>query len=144
MKKMQFTVDIHASKEKVWSVLWEDKTFREWSNLIDEGTFMRGEMVEGGTIQFISGNSGYGVTSLIEKLIPYEFVLLRHTADTQDNGENHRDQEWTGGGESYRVIEKGDVTELRVEFDVPLEQEETFQRVYPEALARIKVLAEGL
>lgn len=30
MKELQFSIEIKASKESVWSTLWEDTTFRHW------------------------------------------------------------------------------------------------------------------
>lgn len=38
MKETQFSIEINAFKERVWTILWGDTTFREWANLIDEGT----------------------------------------------------------------------------------------------------------
>src|SRR5436190_23835555 len=105
MKEMQFTIDIKATKEKVWDTLWQDKTLRQWAGIIDPGTHMVGDLKEGNEIQFISGN-GYGVTSLVEKLTPGKFLLLRHSADTKDNGKQEREKQWTGGKESYRLAEK--------------------------------------
>ncbi|HZK56234.1 MAG TPA: hypothetical protein VFC84_18925 [Desulfosporosinus sp.] len=86
MKEIQFSIEINAAKERVWTTLWEDITFRDWANIIDEGTYMKGVMKEGNEIQYISSVNGYGVTSLIEKLSPNEFVLLRHSADTKESG----------------------------------------------------------
>jgi len=97
---------------------------------------------EGSEIQFISSVNGYGVTSLVEKLVPNEFVLFRHMADTKDSGERKRKKDWTGGTESHLLAEKDGITTLTVEFDVPTELEETFQDRMPKALERIKVLAE--
>jgi uncharacterized protein YndB with AHSA1/START domain len=142
MKEMQFTVDINASKEKVWDTLWQDETFREWADIIDPGTHMVGKLEEGSEIQFISGN-GYGVTSLVEKLVTHEFLLLRHRADTQDNGQRERENEWTGGKESYALSEKDGTTTLTVAFDVPPELEEYFKVSYPKALEQVKILAES-
>ena len=141
MKKMQFSIEIHTSREKVWDTLWRDETFREWANLIDAGTYMVGDLKEGGEIQFISAN-GYGVTSLVEKLTPGEFLLLRHQADTQDEGWREREKEWTGGEETYTLVDNDDATVLSVAFDVPPEQEEYFQTNYPKAMQQIKLLAE--
>jgi hypothetical protein len=143
MRKMQFTIEIKASKEKVWATLWEDGTFRDWASLIDEGTNIKGIMEEGNEIQFISSVSGYGVTDLIEKLIPNEFVLFRHRADTKENGDLARKNEWTGGSESYSITEENGVTTLIVMSDVPAELEEMFSIRFPLALNRLKVLAEG-
>lgn len=142
MQKLQFSIEIQSPKETVWSVLWEDKTFRDWANMIDEGTYMTGDMQEGANVQFISSVNGYGVTSRIEKLVPNEFVLFRHMADTKESGEQEREKEWTGGQESYSLQEDGSGTTLVVELTVPPEQIETFTERIPKALQRIKELAE--
>jgi uncharacterized protein YndB with AHSA1/START domain len=141
MKEMQFSIEINAGRERVWDTLWQDKTFREWADIIDPGTYMVGDLKEGNEVQFISAN-GYGVTSLVEKLTPGEFLLLRHHADTQEEGKREREKEWTGGKESYLLSEKDGATTLTVAFDVPPELEEYFKINYPKALKRIKILAE--
>lgn len=142
MQKMQISIKIEASREQVWNTLWDDKTFRDWASIIDEGTYMVGELEEGSEVQFISSSSGYGVTSLVEKLVPNEFVLFRHMADTKDSGEREREKDWTGGTESHSLVEEDGVTTLTVEFDVPTELEEIFEVRMPKALERVKVLAE--
>lgn len=142
MEKLQFTVEINAPKESVWVTLWQDETFRQWAGIIDPGTYMVGELKEGNEVQFISSENGYGVTSLVEKLVPSEFLLLRHRADTKEAGEQERDKEWTGGVESYSLAEQNGTTNLTVTFDVPLEMEEYFKVNYPKALACVKVLSE--
>lgn len=141
MKEMQFRVEINAAKERVWDTLWQDETLRQWAGIIDPGTHMVGDLKEGNEVQFISAN-GYGVTSLVEKLTPGEFLLLRHRADTQDEGKRGREKEWTGGKESYSLAEKDSITILNAAFDVPPELEEYFKLNYPKALERVKVLAE--
>jgi hypothetical protein len=143
MQKMKFSKEIKASKEKVWNTLWKDKTFRDWANIVDEGTYMVGDMKQGAEVQFISGSSGYGVTSLIEKCEPYEFVLFRHMADTKENGTREREKEWTGGIERYSLTERDGTTIVTVELDAPPEQVETFEERLPKALQRVKELAEN-
>ena len=144
MKSIQFSIKIKASKEKVWATLWEDTTFRDWVNIIDEGTYMKGIMKEGNKIQFISSLNGYGVTSMIEKLKPNEFLLLKHSSDTKAEGQQEREKEWTGGEESYSLAEENEVTTLIVMIDMPEEQEEWFNIYYPKALDRLKYLAEKI
>ncbi len=142
MKKMRFSIKIIAPVDKVWKTLWGDKTFRDWANIIDEGQYMIGEMKQGNEVQFISSASGYGVTSMIEKLTPNEFVSFRQMADTKEGGKQRREKEWTGGTESYSLAEKDGVTTLAVELEVPLGREETFKIRFPKALERLKTLAE--
>ncbi len=144
MKELEFSIEINAPKEKVWATLWEDATFRDWASIIDEGTFMKGEMKQGNEIEFISAVNGYGVTDLIEKLNPNKFVLFRHSADTKESGQQQREKEWIGGKESYSLTENEGATTLVVKTDVPQEQEETFRIRLPKALERIKALVEAM
>lgn len=141
MKEMQFTIDINAPKEKVWATLWEDETLREWAGIVDPGTYMIGELKEGDTVQFNSAE-GYGVTSLVAELKPNEYVLFKHKADTQNSGQDARDDQWTGGNESYTLTENNGVTTLTMVFDVPPELEEIMGQSYPKALNKVKELAE--
>lgn len=143
MNEMQFRIDINANKQQVWDTLWQDETFRQWASIIDPGTYMVGDLEVGNEVQFISAENGYGVTSLVEKVTPGEFLLLRHQADTQETGTQEREKEWAGGKESYLLEEKDGSTTLTATFDVPPELEEYFQHNYPKALERVKQLAEA-
>src|SRR5690606_37609 len=118
MQAMQFTITINASRNKVWNVLFDDETFRDWGNIIDEGQYKVGEIKEGNEVQFMS-SSGYGVTSLVEECIPSEFVLFRQMADTKEKGKEQREKEWTGGSERYSLAEEDGHTVLTVTIDVP-------------------------
>jgi hypothetical protein len=142
MNTLQFSIEINASQEKVWNTLWQDETFRDWASIIDPGTYLKGELKEGQEVQFISFENGYGVTSLVEKIIPGQFLLLRHHADTQESGKQEREKEWTGGTEEYALMETGGKTTLSTTFDVPQNLENYFKDTYPKALERVKVLAE--
>lgn len=142
MEQVEFSININASREKVWNTLWNDETFRQWADIIDPGTHMVGELKEGAEVQFISGN-GYGVSSLVSKLTDNKFLELKHRADTKDNGSNGRDDHWTGGKESYSLLSEGELVRLRVAFDVPPELVDYFNENYPKAMECIRRLAEN-
>lgn len=142
MKELQFTIEINAHKDTVWDTLWRDESFRKWAGIIDPGTYMVGDLIEGNEVQFISSENGYGVTSLVEKLIDKELLQLRHHADTQEAGTQTREKEWTGGKENYSLETKGDTTILTIAFNVPSHLEGYFNEQYPKALECIKSLAE--
>lgn len=143
MNQLQFSIDINTDRETVWRILWEDETFREWSGIIDPETYMKGELKEGHEVQFISAANGYGVTSLVAKLVENEYLLFKHQADTQNTGAEEREKEWTGGEESYSLSGNADTTILTVTFTVPPEQEKYFNDVFPKVIERIKELAEA-
>lgn len=135
--------DVRKAMLEHYEPEWQDQTFRQWAGIIDPDTYMKGELAEGNEVQFISDENGYGVTSLVEKLTPNEFLLLRHEADTQDSGENEREKQWTGGTESYTLTDADGAAILSVVFGVPEELEEYFRINYPKALDRVKELAES-
>lgn len=143
MKEMQFSVAIEANKVVVWDTLWRDETFRQWASVIDPETYMVGELKQGSEVQFISADGGYGVTSMVETLIDNEYLVLRHSADTQDEGSRGREKEWTGGTEVYSLTEKDGVTTVSVTFDVPINMTTYFTLNYPKALGVVKELAEN-
>lgn len=122
--------------------LWDDVTFSDWPSNIDEGAYMTGVLEEGNEIQFLSSVNGYGVISLIERLDPNEFILIRHAADAEESGQQVREKGWTGGKESYSLAGKAGVTTLTVRIDVPLEMEEMFNIRISKALERIKEFSE--
>lgn len=138
---MHFEIEINAPKEKVWDTLWQEETLRKWAGLLDPGTYMDGELKKGNEVQFISAE-GYGVTSLVAELVPDQFILFKHRADTQDKGLHSRDDQWTGGEESYLLTSKGSITTLTMTFDVPPELERAMSISYPKALKRVKELSE--
>ncbi len=145
---MRHSIEINASKEKVWKVLWDDQTLRDWAGIIDEGTYMTGNLQEGNEVNFIGNSEGgvsYGVTSRVEKLIPNKYILLTRIADIKidkDGKIEKRDKQWAGGTESYELEESNDKVTLSVTQDVPAELVEYFETKYPQVLQRVKVLAE--
>lgn len=142
MKELEYQIIINRPKEVVWDTLWDDQSFRDWANNIDEGTYLLGDLIEGNEIQFISSVNGYGVTSLVSKLIPYEYILFKHASDTQNTGTETRDKQWTGGSESYSLIEKDNQTLLIIRSEIPDELVEYFNNAMPIVLNRIKYLCE--
>jgi hypothetical protein len=142
MKELEYQIIINKPKEIVWFTIWDDQSFRDWSNNIDEGTYMLGSIIEGNEIQFISSVNGYGVTSLVSKLIPNEYVLFKHASDTQNTGTETRDKQWTGGSESYTLTENNGSTVLIIKSEIPDELVELFNVSMPKALERIKYLSE--
>ena len=142
MNELEFSIDIKATREKVWAVLWRDDTFRDWAGIIDPGTYMLGDLQQGNEVQFISAENGYGVTSFVQAIIPNEHLVLLHQVDTKSTGKQKRDKEWTGGKEEYILTENDSVTTLKTVFDVPQDLEAYFNAAYPKALQRIKEMAE--
>jgi len=145
MQTIEHSIDINAPKENVWQALWSDQSLRDWASIIDEGTYMDGSLQEGNEVNFISSVSGYGVVSKVEKIIPNKYISFMQIADIKvgkDGTLQKRDRQWTGGKESYEIEEKDGKVALSIKQETPDELVEYFKVKIPQALQRVKTLAE--
>ncbi len=140
MYKLNFSIDIQTPREKVWEVLWDEDTFRDWTSVFaegSEGAYINSDWVEGGRFEFFESDVGsYGI---IEKLIPNEFISFRHLGELREGKEYPYDRERL---ESYTLNENNGVTTLTLEQDIPEEYKNMFEDATPKAFERIKELAE--
>ena len=140
MKKLQFTIEINASKEKVWDALWNDQNYRNWTSVFHEGSHYKSDLHEGSEIFFL-GPEKRGMYAKIEKLIPNEKMYFLHLGEYKD-GEK---QEGTFGEdaiEQYDLVEKDGKTELTVTMNVPEDYIPYFAETFPKALGKVKEMVE--
>lgn len=142
MQKLTFSVDINAPREKVWEVLWDDATFTDWTSVFAEGSYAVSDWQEGSKIQFIDPKSGSGMSSIIVKKVPNEFMSFKHLTELE-NGKEMPPKEWSGAMENYTLKENGGVTTLTVDMDAMDEYKSMFEDRFPKALARLKELSEA-
>jgi hypothetical protein len=138
MKKLEFSIEINAPREKVWHILWDDKTYREWTAVFAPGSHARSDWKEGSKIFFLDGK-GNGMISLIEKKIGNTEMVFKHLEEVKD-GKEHPMQE--PGHESYFLAETASGTNLKVELEVPAEYEKYLSDSFPKALQKVKEIAE--
>ena len=141
MNQLHFSVDIAAPREKVWKVLWDDATYGDWTSVFAEGSYAVSDWNEGSTIQFIDPESRSGMSAIIEKKQPGEFISFRHEAEIR-NGQVQPPAGWSGAHENYTLKKSGGGTTLTVDLDAPDEHRQTFESKFPKALQRVKSLAE--
>ena len=77
MTQLTFTTNIKATKDKVWEILWNDATYREWTRVFSEGSYAVSDWKEGSKVQFLS-NDGDGMYSIIEKSSPGRYMSFKH------------------------------------------------------------------
>lgn len=149
MKKETFIAQINAPREKVWQVLWDDASYRKWTNAFAEGSYAKTDnWKEGSKVLFLGPaehNNDNGMVALIETNRPNEVMSFRHIGEIKNGVEDTESpavKAWAGAEESYylRTVDGG--TELRVEMDLNDEWRDYFMKAWPEALQKIKELAE--
>jgi uncharacterized protein YndB with AHSA1/START domain len=142
MNRLHFSIDIAAPRDKVWRVLWDDASFRDWTSVFAQGSYAVSDWNEGSTIQFIDPSSRDGMSAVIEKKRPGEFMSFRHEAEIK-NGKVQPPAEWSGAHENYTLTANDGRTTLTVDLDAPDEYREMFEGKFPEALQRVKQLSEA-
>jgi hypothetical protein len=145
METLEFKIRIKASAEKVWSVLWNDETYRKWAGVFYEGSYAISDWNEGGKIHFL-GPEGGGMSSLIEKKIPNEYMAFKHLGEIKDFKElpaTEQTKEWSGAMEIYRLTPDDEFTDLVVQVDVVEKHIDYFKDAFPKALEIVKQLSEG-
>lgn len=145
MQTLQFQIDIKATKEKVWDILWNDETYPKWTNAFSEGSHAVSDWKEGSKILFL-GPTGDGMYSKIDKKIPYDFMSFSHTGVVKNGEEQPQDEEtkkWSGSKENYTLQEKDGIITLKVEVDIVESHLDYFNNTFPKALEKVKELAEG-
>jgi hypothetical protein len=144
MKKLKFSIDIKASKEGVWKALWSDSTYREWTSAFSEGSYAVSDWNEGSKILFLDPN-GEGMSSVIARKIPNEFMSFRHVGVAKNGKEIPMDDEtrkWSGATENYTLRQTGELTRLEIDMDVTDDHVEKFNDVFPKALQKLKEISE--
>lgn len=116
MRKIHFSIDINASRARIWDILWSAETYPVWTSVFTEGSTVETDWQEGSKVLFHDGK-GNGMSSRIDRLIPGSHLAFQHLAVVKDGVED-LNTVWSGAMETYTLQEKGYGTELAVSVDI--------------------------
>ena len=78
MEKINFATTINAPREKVWKVLWDDASYRNWTSVFTEGSYAKTDnWKEGSKVLFLSPE-GDGMVSKVASNKPNKFMSFEH------------------------------------------------------------------
>src|SRR5437763_822485 len=120
MQKIRFSTEIASPREKVWQVMLEDASYRQWSSAFQEGSYAVTDWKEGSKARFLTP-SGNGMFSKIVTHRPNEFLSIMHLGIIKDGVEvtdSDEARDWAGARENYTLHESGNRLILAVEMDV--------------------------
>lgn len=144
MEKLKFNISINAPREKVWKILWDDKTYRKWTTPFSEGSYMESDWKIGGKTLFL-GSEGNGMVSTILQLKENEFLSFKHLGMIKDGKEDLESEEikkWSGLLETYALEYSENQTFLSVDLDIGDDYKVYFIETFPKALKIVKELSE--
>lgn len=147
MQTLSYHIDITATPEEIWNVLWDSDLYMQWTRPFDEGSRYEGNIEKAGNrIYFLSGSGG-GMYSTVKSVIPSEYVVIEHLGALDAEGRElpptPETEQWSGALESYRLVPKGNGFRLEASVDADVSFVEFLNERFPQALQIIKRLSEG-
>jgi uncharacterized protein YndB with AHSA1/START domain len=146
---IQFSKHINAPAEKVYSIMLDDKTYREWAGEFNPTSHYKGSWNKGSKILFVGndeqGNAS-GMVSLIRENIPNRYLSIAHLGLVSGDKEIVSGPEvegWTGSLENYTFKTVNGGTMLEVDMDANKEYKTYFEETWPRALTKLKTICEN-
>jgi hypothetical protein len=149
MKKLHFETTIHASPEKVWNSIVDDKKFRKWTVAFHEGSYFEGGWEKGDDIRFLvrdEKGGKMGMVAKIEESKKYSYISIKHFGNVIGDVEDTTSDEvkkWAPAYENYTLSKIGDDTKFVVDMDAGEDSIEMFSKMWPEALKILKKISEN-
>ncbi|KUJ53372.1 SRPBCC domain-containing protein [Chryseobacterium sp. JAH] len=140
METLEFTIEINATPEKVWTVLWDDTSYRQWTSAFTKGSFYVGTWEEDSMMKFFDPNNN-GMYSRVLKNDPNKEMVFLHLGEIFDGIEVPQD--WGDATESYLLEETEEGTKLIAKIKTSEEFKGFFEDKFPNALQNVKNLAEN-
>lgn len=145
MESLNYRITINAPREKVWKIMLEPGTYRQWTRAFSPNSQYTGDWVQGTHMQFIDPGMG-GTKAFLETVRPCELVLAKHVAMLGADGtEDTRSEEalkWIGATEQYRFVESNGATELIIDMQIHKDYLPMLVDAWPNALELLKKLCE--
>lgn len=145
MEKLTFTIDIKASKEKVWNSLWDDENYEKWTSVFCQGSHTISDWDEGSKIYFLDPN-GAGMSSRISIKKPFETMSFHHIGEIKNFKEMPATKEtesWSGCEERYDLAENNGITTLTASVEITESHADYFKAAFPKAIQKVKEIAES-
>ena len=139
------SIDIDASPERVWDVLLDDATYRQWTAEFMAGSYAETDWQEGSTVRFLDP-SGSGLLAHIAASRHPELVDIEYdglVADGKDDTESDHAREYRGSRETYRLTRTPSGTHLDISADMAEQYYDDMVAAWDRALAKAKALAEA-
>lgn len=138
MKTLDFTIEINAPKEKVWEVMLQPETYKEWTSAFTEGSYYEGSWEKGSEIKFLTPD-GVGMFAEIADSKKYEYVSIKHLGMIREGKKAESIPETY---ENYILKDKDGKTEVKIEMDNIPGHEESLSKTWSKALNKIKEISE--
>lgn len=144
MERKTYSIEIDASREKVWKTLWGDETYLKWTSAFSPGSRVETDWQQGSRALFLDVNGDGMIAEIAQSRSP-EFLSFRHIGQIVNGKEDldsEKVKEFAGATEDYTLKEFKGGTLVEVEMDISPEYADFFEKTWPKALSHLKNLSE--
>ncbi len=145
MKTLSYNIEIYATKEKIWDILFNPTTYSQWTHYFSPDSVLKTDWAVDGKTYFLAKN-GDGMISTIDSIDHPNSVVFKHLGIIKDGVEDTNSKEvedWSGLQEKYFLIDLVDHVKLQAEVQTYEEYESIMNNGFEKGLAIIKQLAES-
>ena len=151
MKKITFTISIHAPAEKVYDCMLgitNKSTYEHWTALFNPTSTYEGSWDKGSKILFVGIDENGEKGGMVSEIVANElkrFVSIRHYGllkASEEITEGPEVEKWANGFENYSFEENHGVTTVTVELDTTADFVDYMNAKYPKALSKLKEICE--
>ncbi|WP_080779595.1 SRPBCC family protein [Chryseobacterium phocaeense] len=146
METLSYEIEINASPQKVWNVLWDSDSYTEWTQFFGSGSKMKSDWKVGGKTYFLNGE-GEGMVSTIDSIDEPNQIIFKHLGmvDKEGNEDTQSKEvmEWSGSFEKYILIDLDGKTKLHAEVQTEKDWEDHMNTGFSKGLEVVKNLAES-
>lgn len=146
MQRLQFSILLKADRAKIWHALWDHASYSDWTSVFFPGSHAVTEAWEEGSIVMFLTPEKHGMYSRIVQHVPGERMWFSHIGGVKDGVQlpvTEADKAWSGSVENYSLEAAEEGHRLMVEVDTDAASVASMEKVFPRALERLRVLAEG-
>lgn len=145
METLSYQIEIKAPIQKVWDLLWNEETYKEWTQFFAPGSQFKTDWQIDGKTYFVDA-SGNGMVSTIKSLNEPNELIFSHLGFIKDGIEDTKSKEimeWSGAQEKYFLREVDGVTHLHTEVQTDKNWEADMNRGFTKGFELLKSLAES-
>ena len=144
MQTHKVSIRINTPKEEVWWIMFDDEGYRQWTSVIDPGSYFRGSWEEGAAIHFLN-DEGKGVmpTVVTHRLFMFDTVMhqrpIQHDKDQREGADADLYPAFTEVAFSEFQV----VTRVDTAMDSPDVNVNEVDQLFPRAPHRLKKLVRN-
>lgn len=145
MKKLEYSIEINATPERVWQVITGKDSYEKWAAAFMEGSTFETDWKKGSKALFTDGK-GSGMVSEIKESIPGQYLAIHHLGELKNGIEDpttYQGEEWGDACENYTLKEVDGKTVWIVDMDMNDQYVQYMEDTWPKALSIAKELAEN-